>query len=90
MKLNNQNFLEFECSKPDEIILSISQEYITGTLDDTDLVIGTAEELMFKLRKAFHEKLHKKTLFWNLFRVKIYQITLREVLLIESIYLTKT
>ena len=34
LKINNQNFIEFECAKPEEIILTISQEYITGTLED--------------------------------------------------------
>ena len=66
LKIDPDNFMEFECAQPGSRILTVSQEYTKGSEGS------------------------KETAFWQLYKLKLYEFTLRELLLIQSIYWTKT
>jgi len=66
LKVDRNNYLVFECSKPDSRAVSVQQEYSKGD--------GAGEE----------------TLFQHLLSVKLCEVTLRELLLFNSLYVCKT
>ena len=66
LKVDRNNYLVFECSKPDNRSVSVQQEYSKGD--------GSGEE----------------TLFQHLLSVKLSEVTLRELLLFNSLYVCKT
>jgi hypothetical protein len=68
LKLDSNNYVLFECAKPEFRIISIDQEYIKG-----DATTGVDEAS-----------------FWPLYKVKLHQITLRELMLFQSLYVCKT
>lgn len=68
LKLDSNNYVLFECAKPEARIISIDQEYIKG-----DSTAGVDEAS-----------------FWPLYKVKLHEITLRELMLFQSLYVCKT
>ena len=68
LKLDKNNYVLFECAKPDMRIISIDQEYIKG---DSSTGVDEAS-------------------FWPLYKVKLHEITLRELMLFQSLYVCKT
>ena len=68
LKLDSNNYVLFECAKPEARIISIDQEYIKG---DSSTGVDEAS-------------------FWPLYKVKLHEITLRELMLFQSLYVCKT
>ena len=68
LKLDSNNYVLFECAKPEARIISIDQEYIKG---DSSAGVDEAS-------------------FWPLYKVKLHEITLRELMLFQSLYVCKT
>ena len=68
LKRDSNNYVLFECAKPEARIISIDQEYIKG---DSQAGVDEAS-------------------FWPLYKVKLHEITLRELMLFQSLYVCKT
>ena len=65
LKVDPNNYLLFECAKPEARYISVQQEYLKGeNLNKEESAAGNEEAG-----------------FWNLLNVKIHEITLRELLL---------
>ena len=75
LKVDPNNYLLFECAKSSQRVISIQQEFIKGEMLDANTTAdGGGEEAAF----------------WNLYNVRLHEITLRELLLFKSLYVCKT
>ena len=74
LKVDPENYILFECADEEKVI-SVEQEFHKGIADT-----GGDEEDQSAL----------ETKYDNIYSIKIYSITLRELLLFKSLYLCKT
>ena len=74
LKVDPENYILFECADEEKVI-SVEQEFHKGIADN-----GGDEEDQSAL----------ETKYDNIYSIKIYSITLRELLLFKSLYLCKT
>ena len=74
LKVDTSNYLTFDCAKTGNRVVSIEQEFLKGHKEGEKNEDHQGEE----------------TAFTNLLNVKIHEITLRELLLFNSLYLCKT
>ena len=83
LKVDKSNYLVFECAKSNKKVVSIEQEYMKGGAVESKDKKGDD-------KKGDDNALGEETSFTNLLNVKLYEITLRELLLFNSLYVCKT
>jgi len=74
LKVDPENFILFECSEEEKII-SIQQEFHKGKKNEDETDQDAGSS---------------ETQYDNVLSIKLYQITLRELLLFQSVYVCKT
>ena len=77
LKIDPENFITFECADENKII-SVYQEYEKEEPGKKDAKDGSGNEI------------EKETDYDKIFSIKLHEITLRELLLFKSLYVSKT
>lgn len=88
LNVDQGNSLYFDCSKQSDRWVNVQQEYTKEVIDDT--VENKDDGSKLKKHALDDDEEKNETLFDTIYKIKIWEITLRELLVFQSIYLCQT